>query len=115
MRPSIRIANRQRRSLKRELPLFKASLSVTRPLQFETEQDAVDYRLNYTRGGRGMFLFTSNVTDVEGPPVNLVAAYQRLSSYEPKKGKPKNRHAWPRGRGASGNGIIPSASMMEIP
>ena len=79
---------RQRRSLKGEVPLFMAGLSVTLTLPFGLEQDVideVDYMLDFTEGGQGMFLFTSNVTGVEVPPENLVAAYRHLAQYDPQK------------------------------
>ena len=70
---------RRRRSLRGEEPLFFAGLSVSRTLPFGTPaevRDEVDYVMDYTDGGRGLFLFTSNVTGVEVPPENLIAAYR---------------------------------------
>jgi hypothetical protein len=36
----------------------------------------VNFCFDYTGGGRGLLLFTSNVTGVEVPPPNIVAAYR---------------------------------------
>jgi len=91
---------RQRRSLKGETPLLMTGLSVTRTLPFGTEQevrDEVDYMLDYTDGGQGMFLFTSNVTGVEVPPENIVAAYRYLAGYDVRKTTPRGKRAWPWG------------------
>jgi hypothetical protein len=79
--------------------LFFTGLSVTRTLPFGTPQevcDEVDYFLDYTDGGRGMFLFSSNVTGVEVPPQNIVAAYQHLAEYEPRM-KNSQWRPWPWG------------------
>jgi hypothetical protein len=68
--------------------LFFAGLSVTRTLPFGTPEDAraeVDYLLDSTDGGKGMFLFTSNVTGVEVPLANIRAAYEHLQKREPRQ------------------------------
>ena len=91
---------RQRRSTKGEVPLFMSGLSVTRTLPFGTEQDVideVDYMLDSTEGGKGMFLFTSNVTGVEVPPANITAAYRHLAGFDPRKATARGRQAWPWG------------------
>jgi hypothetical protein len=65
--------------------LFFTGLSVSRTLPFGTVEDVcseVDYFFKAT-GGKGMFLFTSNVTGVEVPPENLVAAYQHVKKLVP--------------------------------
>ena len=83
-------ALRQRRSLKNEEMLILGGLSVTRTLPFGTPEDAcreVDYCLDATDGGRGLFLFTSNVTGVEVPTANLEAAYRHLRAYNPAVGR----------------------------
>ncbi len=72
---------RARLSRRVKHPLLLTGLSVTCTLPHGHEQDVrdeVDFYLNVTEGGRGMFLFTSNVTGVEVPPVNLAAAYAHL-------------------------------------
>ncbi len=82
-----------------EEPLFFAGLSVSRTLAFGSEQDVrdeVDYVLDYTGGGRGLFLFTSNVTGVEVPPANLRAAYAYLESLPPPgPRRPAVPRPWP--------------------
>ncbi len=79
--------------------LFFTGLSVTRTLPFGTPrevEDDVDYFIDVTAGGRGMFLFTSNVTGVEVPPENIAAAYRHLRQYDPRRGRSGAKHAdWP--------------------
>jgi hypothetical protein len=65
--------------------LFFTGLSVSRTLPFGSVADVcseVDSFVAAT-GGKGMFLFTSNVTGVEVPPENLVAAYHHLKQIDP--------------------------------
>lgn len=72
---------------------FMAGLSVTRTLPFGTTEDVeqeVDYILDYT-GGTSACLFTSNVTTVETPPGNLVAAYRHA-----RQADPNHRNCTPR-------------------
>ncbi len=81
---------RARRSLRGEEMLILGGLSVTRTLPFGTSEDVcreVDYCLDATDGGRGFFLFTSNVTGVEVPPANLETAYRHLQAYDPNTGR----------------------------
>lgn len=83
-------------------PLFMAGLSVSRTLPYGSVEDVieeVEYCLDYTDGGKGLFLFTSNVTGVEVPPENLLAAYHHLANYDPasdRDGRAK-RLRWPWG------------------
>lgn len=91
---------RKRRSLRGEEPLILGGLSVTRTLPFGTPaevEDEVEYCLDYTGGGRGLFLFTSNVTGVEVPPANIEAAYRHLAKWQPGTPRPGagTRHDWP--------------------
>ena len=89
---------RRRRSTHGQVPLFFMGLSVTRTLPFGNEQevrDEVDYMLDCTGGGQGMFLFTSNVTGVEVPPKNIVAAYRHLRAYDPRTAAPRGQRPWP--------------------
>jgi hypothetical protein len=77
---------RQRRSAMGEELLFFTGLSVSRTLPFGTPQDVrdeIDYFVDCTDGGRGMFLFTSNVTGVEVPPENIRAAYAYAHTLQP--------------------------------
>ena len=82
--------------------LIFGGLSVTRTLPFGTPDDAraeVDYLLDATDGGRGLFLFTSNVTGAEVPAANLRAAYAHareapvFSAASPAR--PVARRPWP--------------------
>ena len=50
--------------------------------QIQDVRDEVDYFFDATDGGRGLFLFTSNVTGIEVPPENLQAAYGRIKELE---------------------------------
>jgi len=86
------------RSKKGEELIFFAGLSVTRTLPFGTIEDVyeeVDYMLDFTDGGRGMFLFTSNVTGVEVPPENIIAAYRYVKTWDPAKQRHVTRREWP--------------------
>ena len=89
---------RQLRSLRGEELIIFAGLSVTRTLPFGTPQDMrdeVDYFLDFTDGGRGLFLFTSNVTGYEVPPENIRTAYRYIKTLNPgQPHTPKHRH-WP--------------------
>ncbi|MBI4027424.1 MAG: hypothetical protein HY360_20735 [Verrucomicrobia bacterium] len=81
-------------------PLFFMGLSVSRTLPFGTTADViaeVEYFLDVTDGGKGMFLFYSNVTGVEVPTKNIQAAFRHLASYDRKKPRPSasRRRQWP--------------------
>jgi hypothetical protein len=70
---------RKLRSAMGEELLFLTGLSVSRTLPFGTAEDLrdeVDYFVDCTEGGQGMFLFTSNVTGVEVPAANIRTAYE---------------------------------------
>ncbi len=87
------------RSAKGERLLFFAGMSVTRTLPFGTPDDVraeVDYLVDATGGGQGMFLFTSNVTGVEVPPENLRTAYHYAASIRPSPRQASPR-PWPWG------------------
>lgn len=86
------------RGPKGEELLFFTSLSVSRTLPFGTVDDVreeVDYFLDFTDGGRGMFLFTTNVTGVEVPPENLQAAYRHVKTWAPGQPRLSLRREWP--------------------
>ena len=91
---------RKLRSLRGEELIMFAGLSVSRTLPFGTPDDVrdeVDYFFDFTDGGRGLFLFTSNVTGIEVPPENIRAAYRHVKTLDPlQKRAPKHRH-WPWG------------------
>ena len=79
---------RKLRSAMGEELLFLAGLSVSRTLPFGTAQDLrdeVDYFVDCTDGGQGMFLFTSNVTGVEVPAANIRAAYDYAHTLDPRQ------------------------------
>jgi hypothetical protein len=89
---------RQKRSRLGEELLFFTGLSVTRTLPFgslQDVQDEVDYFLDFTDGGHGMFLITSNVTGVEVPPENLKFAYRYTKEWDPRQPRTPRWQAWP--------------------
>ena len=91
-------ALRQLRSTRGETPIFFMGLSVSRTLPFGTPQDArdeVDYFLDVTDGGRGMFLFTTNVTGVEVPVDNIRAAYAHVKEFDPAHPRKPRFTTWP--------------------
>ncbi len=93
-------ALRQMRSPLGEEPLIFAGLSVSRTLPFgtvEDVQDEVDYFLDFTDGGKGLFLMTSNVTGVEVPPDNLRAAYRHIKEWDPARPRAVRWTRWPWG------------------
>ena len=86
-----------RRGINGEKMLFMAGLSVTRTLPFgnvDEVKDEIEYCMDYTDGGKGLFLFTSNVVGIEVPPVNLKTAYHHAASIDPTRWQPKRR-PWP--------------------
>lgn len=86
-----------RRGPNGERMLFMAGLSVTRTLPFGTADEVrqeVEYCLDYTDGGKGLFLFTSNVVGIDVPPGNLETAYRHAASIRPGDWVPK-RQDWP--------------------
>lgn len=88
---------RKTKSLRGEELIFFACMSVTRTLPFGTPQDVrdeIDYLIDYTDGGRGMFLFTSNVTGVEVPPANIRAGYEYIKTIDPARPKPCPTWPW---------------------
>jgi hypothetical protein len=89
---------RSRRSrLGQELLLF-TGLSVSRTLPLGTPQDVrdeVDYFLDCTDGGKGMFLITSNVTGVEVPVENIRAGYSYVKTWDPARQRQPAWRQWP--------------------
>ncbi len=89
--------NHRRSRLGEEL-LFFTGLSVSRTLPFGSPEDVraeVDYFLDATGGGRGMFLFTSNVSGVEVPPENIREAYHYIKTWDPRASRRPAHSAWP--------------------
>jgi hypothetical protein len=89
---------RQLRSLRGETLLFFTGLSVTRTLPFgsvEDVRDEIDYFIDATDGGQGMFLFTSNVAGVEVTPENIRFAYHYLKGKEWKRKREAKWREWP--------------------
>jgi hypothetical protein len=91
---------RMKRSELGEELLFFTGLSVSRTLPFGSEQDIkdeVDYFLDFTDGGKGMFLITSNVSGVEVPPGNLQTAYNYVKEWDPALPRHPKWSQWPWG------------------
>jgi hypothetical protein len=91
---------RKKRSRLGEELLFFTGLSVSRTLPFGTPEDMraeVDYFVDFTNGGQGMYLFTSNVSGVEVPPDNLLAAYHYVKTIEPGRVNANLKRRWPWG------------------
>ncbi|HAU38145.1 MAG TPA: hypothetical protein DCX07_10585 [Phycisphaerales bacterium] len=76
---------------------FFAGLSCTRTLPYGREQDVrdeVDYLIDAT-DGRGMLLFTSNVTGPEVPPENIEAGYRYVKQFDPRQPREARHASWP--------------------
>ena len=89
---------RKMRSLRGEELILFAGLSVSRTLPFGTPRDVrdeVDYFFDFTDGGRGLFLFTSNVTGFEVPPENICAAYRHVKTLVPGQPRVSRHRSWP--------------------
>ena len=95
---------KKRRSRLGEEVLFFAGLSVSRTLPFGSLQDIrdeVDYFLDFSEGGKGLYLHTSNVTGVEVPPENLQEAYHYIKTWDPTLPRQPRWRQWP-GMGKTG-------------
>jgi hypothetical protein len=87
-----------RRSRLGEEMLFFTGLSVSRTLPFGSPadiRDEVDYFLDFTDGGKGMFLITSNVSGVEVPPENLQTAYHYVKEWDAAQARQPRWRQWP--------------------
>lgn len=88
----------QKRSISGKRLLLFTGLSVSRTLPFGTQEDIrdeIDYFIDATQGGQGMFLFTSNVTGVEVPPENIRFAYRYLKGTDWKRKRDVKWSIWP--------------------
>lgn len=91
---------RKCRSRLGEEMLIFAGMSVSRTLPFGSQDDVrdeVDYFIDSTDGGKGLFLITSNVTGVEVPTANIRAGYEHVKRYDPAKPRTPKQTAWPWG------------------
>jgi hypothetical protein len=89
---------RIREYVKGRPPLFFAGLSVTKTLPKGAVEDVrreVEYGMDFSRGGQGLFLFTSNVTGSDVPPENLRAAYAHQESLPPGTMTTSGWREWP--------------------
>jgi hypothetical protein len=86
------------RSRMGEEPIFFTGLSVSRTLPFgdtKDVRDEVDYFLDFSDGGKRIFLFTSNVTGVEVNPQNIIEAYHYIKKWNPKQRRRLRWDEWP--------------------
>ena len=89
---------RRRRSAMGEEMLFFAGLSVSRTLPLGTPadvRDEVDYFLDFTDGGKGLYLMTSNVTGVEVPAENIRTGYHYVKTWDPAQPRQPRWRQWP--------------------
>ncbi|AKJ63600.1 uroporphyrinogen decarboxylase family protein [Kiritimatiella glycovorans] len=88
----------KRRGPRGERIILMGGLNITRTLPYGDAQDQkndIDYIMDATDGGKGLFLFTSNVVGPETPPENQRTAYHYLASLNPAEWKPKAPYPWP--------------------
>jgi hypothetical protein len=72
-----------RRSLRGERMLFFAGMNVTRTLPYGTTDDVrreIEFVLDFTEGGKGLFFFTSSSIGPEVPLENVTYAYNYVAS-----------------------------------
>ncbi len=87
-----------RSSITGEELIFFAGLNVTRTLPFGNVDDVleeIDYVLDYTDGGRGLFFFTSSSIGPEVPLENILSAYQYVTRGEYLKRDRGRYKEWP--------------------
>jgi hypothetical protein len=89
-----------KRSLAGERLLFFAGLNVSRTLPFGTVEDVaaeIEYVLDYTDGGQGLFFFTSSSIGPEVPLDNVLYAYRRMANgeYHTDRNEATKRRVWP--------------------
>jgi hypothetical protein len=89
-----------RRSITGERLIFFAGMNVSRTLPFGTIEDVtaeIEYVLDYTDGGQGLFFFTSSSIGPEVPLENVVFAYSYVASgeYETTRDEATKRRVWP--------------------
>jgi len=79
--------------------LFFAGLNVTRTLPFGTVDDVreeIEYVMDYTDGGKGLFFFTSSSIGPEVPLENVAFAYNYVSNRGcGRAGGPIEPREWP--------------------
>ncbi len=78
--------------------IFFAGMNVTRTLPFGTVDDVIDeidYVLDFTDEGKGLFFFTSNSIQPEVALENILPAYKYIASGEYLKKDKKKFPEWP--------------------
>lgn len=78
--------------------IFFAGMNVTRTLPFGDTQDIrneIDFVLDYTDGGRGLFFFTSSSIGPEVPVENILTAYRYITQREYLNRDRKKYTEWP--------------------
>jgi hypothetical protein len=89
---------RDKRPTVGEKLLFFSGLSVTCELPFGTPHDVregIDWCHHWTDGGRGLFVFPSNVTGVEVPPENIRAGYAHSQTLPVTGTRLSSQPPWP--------------------
>jgi uroporphyrinogen decarboxylase len=89
---------RQKALMHHANPIFLGGLSVTQTLPFGTDEDVrndIDYLYQATDGGKGMILFTSNVSGVDVPPERLSRAYEYGRTLIPGGSVRRELKVWP--------------------
>jgi len=89
----------QRKSIFGNRLLFFAGLNVTRTLPYGSKDDVrdeIDYVMDYTDGGQGLFFFTSSSIGPEVPCENIVYAHKYVARgrYQRDRGADRWTH-WP--------------------
>ena len=87
-----------RSSITGEEFIFFSGLNVTRTLPFGNVDDVIeeiDYVLDYTDGGRGLFFFTSSSIGPEVPLENILSGYQYVTQGEYLKRNKRRYREWP--------------------
>ena len=99
---------RDKRPTVGEKLLFFTGLSVTCELPFGTPHDVragIDWCHHWTDGGRGLFVFPSNVTGVEVPPENIRAGYAHGQTLPVTGQRASNQPPWPWGHRSATAGL----------
>jgi hypothetical protein len=88
-----------KKSARGERLICFAGLNVTRTLPFGAIEDVkteIDYVLDFTEGGKGLFFFTSSSIGAEVPLGNVTFAYDYMASGRYRRDwKRPASHAWP--------------------
>jgi uroporphyrinogen decarboxylase len=88
-----------RKTATRETPIFFAGMNVTRTLPYGTPEDVreeLEYVLDYTDGGNGLFFFSSSSICHDIPAENVRCAYEYAATIPcPSPRTQPKRREWP--------------------